>query len=261
MRVCQSYVSNASFQQQNGAQSVVIAAGTTDLVGTINAALERLGLLDERAIKVMHVSPWDFVTPALNALVREAAHRQASHILFQSVEVLVNDTAAGLAALLRPFERDANTLVVGSALEGHLYCPPTAPLFAGPAETPSLTRGGQCLNGATSPWNTFALWDVARLGRVGFLPVSDGLTLGPTGVNLKGGVEEVVAIVLLQKIFPEEGNTAYLVQVPELSWKTEWDDPGRTEFHAQKMASKQERAAAQLQAMGLGTFPAVVHHT
>lgn len=45
--------------------------------------------------------------------------------------------------------------------------------------------GMHSLKGRTSPWNTFAIWDVKYLSRTGFLLISDGVEQN----DKSGGVE------------------------------------------------------------------------
>ena len=103
------------------------------------------------------------------------------------------------------------------------------------------------INGGNTPWNTLAVWDVRILSMIGFLPVSDGLVDG-----VEAGVEEVVTISLLQHLRPNEAR-AILVRLKGVSdaWPTLWEDPGRAEWHRQKMASKVSRPATQMTALGL----------
>ncbi len=63
---------------------------------------------------------------------------------------------------------DCNTLVVGPALEGHMF------------ESGNETE----LKGRTCPWNTCAIWALNKLGQVGFPAIGDGLP--PSAL---GGVE------------------------------------------------------------------------
>lgn len=65
----------------------------------------------------------------------------------QSLETTVGkDAVSGMEAHLGPED-----LVVGAALTGHAF------------------RGGETveLTGVTTPWNTLALWDVAKLAKLG----------------------------------------------------------------------------------------------
>jgi hypothetical protein len=57
----------------------------------------------------------------------------------------------------------------------------------------------QYLNARTTPWNTLAIWKVSMLALTGFQVVSDGI-LTEDATEPSYGVEEVVAIALLQKV-------------------------------------------------------------
>lgn len=75
----------------------------------------------------------------------------------------------------------------------------------------------------------------------GFLMISD--------LGMSGGVEECAAIALLQKLFPE--SVAKLVKVDDFSWEETFQDPERQKWHDEKMKSKVQRPAQQLQLMKL----------
>jgi hypothetical protein len=80
------------------------------------------------------------------------------------------------------------------------------------------------LDGCSTVWNTLALWNVERLARTGFLPISDGLpartvrTRDPkTGQMVEkslpavaAGVEEVVCISLQQLLYPTSSQAKLL---------------------------------------------------
>eukprot|EP00438_Fugacium_kawagutii_P024755 Skav213505 [mRNA] locus=scaffold3849:268322:291457:- [translate_table: standard] len=174
---------------------------------------------------------------------------------------------------------DADTLVVGPAMDGHRFRP-----------------GERILDGRTSPWNTLALWSVRKLALTGFLCIADGLpdvpdTISLQSMSLRGmpsslssstmgshnwwngeddfqvgfarqmtdkqappaGVEEVTAIALLQHLHGSDRARAVLLQLPDhleaqMSWSANWGkDEARQKWHKYKMASKVARPAAQLQ--------------
>jgi len=124
---------------------------------------------------------------------------------------------------------DANTLVVGAKLH----------------PKHGEKRGRQPLNGWNSPWNTLALWDLQKLGLTGFLTISSGNIDG-----IPGGVEEVVAISLLQHLKPGMME-AKLIELPTVHWDATWECALRTKYHESKMASKGERAFRQLQMLSI----------
>mmetsp|Transcript_18813 Transcript_18813/g.24815 ORF Transcript_18813/g.24815 Transcript_18813/m.24815 type:complete len:321 (+) Transcript_18813:34-996(+) len=204
--------------------------GGEDLAKRVETtAIEAVGL---GKITVLKVQPWGAFTPALNALLAEAAKKGYRYILFQSLETVLDKTVA--QELQSNLGED--DLVVGAALPGHDFRP-----------------GVQELNGRTTPWNTLALWSVDKLALTGFLPVAEGLHEG-----LDAGVEEVTAISLLQSIRPKSSN-AKLIKMPQIEWETKWKDPERKRWHQKKMASKISRADAQLQHLALKE-PAFVKH-
>jgi hypothetical protein len=171
-------------------------------------------------LHILPVTPWGKFVPALNALVLHAKSIEADQIIFVSAEV--SASAASIKTLCQHCTDDV--LVVGAALNGHLYVP------------------GSCeLNGRTCPWNTLAVWNLPKLCLTGFLPCSDW---GPSA-----GVEECVAIAAHQKMFP--GSKVKLVKLENVNWQETFDDEERRKWHEQKMNSKLERAGAQMERLQL----------
>eukprot|EP00752_Nemacystus_decipiens_P005803 g5249.t1 len=179
-----------------------------------------------KVISVFEVSPWGKFTPALNALLGFAARDGAELVMFQSLETTV---AAGAVRDMEA-HMGLDDLVVGAALTGHAF------------------HGSQTveLTGVTTPWNTLALWDVAKLAKLGFLGVAEGLLPG-----VPAGVEEVTAIATLQALLGVEHARAKLVRLPQVQWQTAWEDEGRRKWHESKMSSKLERAEKQMLALGI----------
>lgn len=107
------------------------------------------------------------------------------------------------------------------------------------------------LSGRTSPWNTFALWNLHKLSLTGFLQVSEGLH-GDEGI---AGIEEVCTIATQQKIFSLNDAKAKLMKLDppdEVDWGQDFSgDEARREWHERKMQSKEARARKQLDLMGL----------
>jgi pyrrolidone-carboxylate peptidase len=192
-----------------------------------------------REIHVLPVQPWGNFTPALNALILWAGEetQSASQILFVSAETTAAPLEATLAVLQSHLAED--TLVVGAVLPGHDHHVPDG---IGTSQR-SVSRE---LSGRTTPWNTLALWDLAKLSLTGFQLVSDGL-----GDSAKmGGVEEAAVIALQQSLFPGQ-RKAKLVPVDGIRWEQDFTDPARREWHEHKMQSKVERAAFQLERLRL----------
>jgi len=213
------------------------AAGARHIFVAIRVEEDRSGVLDQKwpnYATVFAVCPWgSFVNP-LNSLLIKAHEGLASgaYPLLASAEVAISQEAvAGLFA-----EMDNKTLVVGAALEGHVY----EPGIHSPA------------NGRQVPWNTLALWNPKFLWNTGFPLIGDG----PIGEPKNAGVEELCTIAVIQTLYPT--SKARLVQVPGQSWDTSQFDAERLAKHEKKMASKVSRPAAQLAEMGL-KGPKVTH--
>jgi hypothetical protein len=86
-------------------------------------------------------------------------------ILSKSLESTISKQMVD--AMLHYFETDANLLVIGPVLAGHVF-----------------EEGRHKVNGRNIPWNTFAIWHTAYLGLIGFPLVGDG------GADAsRGGVE------------------------------------------------------------------------
>jgi hypothetical protein len=94
----------------------------------------------------------------------------------------------------------------------------------------------------TTPWNTLCVWNLEKLSLIGFASVSD--------LGKSAGIEECVAIALLQRLFPKK-SVAKLVKVEDISWEETFADEERRKWHEEKMKSKLERAAHQLNELGL----------
>jgi UDP-glucuronate 4-epimerase len=171
---------------------------------------------------VVGVSEWSTFTPALNALLRRSMAVQAKYILFQSLEMIAGQKdAAKLLGL-----HDECTLVVGAQLPGHDF-------QQGNTKVP--------INGRTVPWNTLALWNTHKLGRIGFPMVADGLIAGTSA-----GVEEVAAVSLIQSVCSAETNRAKIVQLDSINWDTNFEDEVRKAKHELKMQSKVSRPQSQM---------------
>lgn len=98
------------------------------------------------------------------------------------------------------------------------------------------------LNNRTCPWNTMCVWNLDKLSLTGFMAVSDQ--------GKAAGIEECVAIALLQTLFPSA--IAKMVHVPEISWEESFEgDKERQKWHEEKMKSKGERATQQMDRLNL----------
>ena len=171
------------------------------------------------------IDPWISFTQPLNLLVEKALSMNAKELLFQSIEV--NISLKDMMILEQELKSD--TLVIGAKL---------------------CERHGQqnetcTIDGWTSPWNTLAMWNLEKLALTGFLTISSG-NLG----DIKGGIEEVVSISLLQKLHPNNMK-AKIIKLSSVVWNTKWSSAERSAYHQKKMASKDERSQIQLKRLGV----------
>lgn len=176
------------------------------------------------------VSPWGGVTHALNLLVHHCLthHPSARRILFQSPEAAASQPQ--VAQLLQIFHKGTgDILVAGHALPSH----PMHDARAGVSKAPLAHA---------APWNTFAMWDVALLGRVGFPATADRVC--------PPGMEEVAAIAVQQRLYGCGSRKAVLVCNSTIEWCTEFRGERRV-AHERKMVSKVARAEAILRAIGV----------
>ena len=209
-----------------------------DYVAAVQAAVKKSSLGDAAdtrpSIRVIPVTPWGRFVPALNALIAHAMKAcQANRILFVSAETTAS--VASIESLLKAIHPD--TLVAGALLGGHVYHADTT--------TTSIE-----LTGRTSPWNTLAVWNLQKLALTGFQLVSDGL-LTDDATEPSYGVEEVLAIALLQKVLGMDQAKAKLIKLADIQWDQDFQDEDRRQWHEQKMNSKVDRANRQLLLMGL----------
>lgn len=187
---------------------------------------------DKCALHLLPMTHWGKFVPALNAIVATAASLSpdATYLVLQSLEVQVD--AAGVAYMKQQLDLSVD-LVVGSALPGHAYQPSHA--------TVELT-------GVTTPWNTLALWNLRQLSKVGFLLVGDGIGIYDMDAS---GVEEACTIATFQHLYPT-ASCAKLVAVPGVAWDVQdLQDEERRKWQKEKMASKFQRAEAQLKLLDL----------
>ncbi|CAI5725253.1 unnamed protein product [Hyaloperonospora brassicae] len=199
-------------------------------------------------VRIIPVLYWGKFVPALNALIGAAAEQfpKATSLLLQSLEMDVDATSIELLHSHFDHSRD---LVVGAAMPGHDFQPD-------PESQPIE------LSGLTSPWNTLALWNLDQLAKVGFVLMGDALRLEVEGIGSVAGIEEVATIAVYQQLYANTTSptTAKLVRVPNIAWQVDtMQDPERCAWHEKKMASKQQRAAAQIAHFG-GVSPGRVYH-
>ena len=200
------------------------------------------------SIHVLPVTPWGKFVPALNALILYASEDvTADLILFVSAEVTASPST--ISTLCNHVMEDYDhTLVVGAAMNGHIYHQSSS------AEAAVATSSsGDCtevgLNGRTCPWNTLAVWNVQKLKLTGFVLCSD--------LGSSAGVEECAAIGIQQKLFGKTNTIAKLVKLNEINWEESFDfDQERQKWHEQKMNSKLQRANTQFQLLNFNTTTA-----
>jgi hypothetical protein len=178
-------------------------------------------------IQFFHIDPWISFTQPLNMLVEKALSMGAKELLFQSIEVEISleDIEKLESHLIH-----CNSLVVGAKLN---------------EEHGKNKKGIVPLDGWTVPWNTLAMWNIEKLGLIGFLSISSGNL-----ENIPGGIEEVVTISLLQQLKPNEMR-AKLIELESLTWNTNWNSDERKAYHKEKMESKEERSKVQLEKLGI----------
>ena len=192
-------------------------------------------------IHILPVTPWGKFVQALNSLVLYSnTQLKADLIMFISAEV--NLSSSTVSTLCQHVIENEHVIVAGAALNGHQY-------HAVSTGSERQRQREVPLTGRTTPWNTLCVWDIDKLSLTGFSTVSD--------LGTSAGVEECVAIALLQKLFPK--SEARLVKVDDIEWneKSLQEDEERYKWHQEKMNSKLERAGRQLELLKLsGT---VVH--
>jgi hypothetical protein len=224
-----------SFGLSLSAAKTIIAVDSTPKFDEYDLVKELRSITASMNVKILPVTPWNAFVPALNAIVSEAGG--ADYCLIVSAETQASP--ASIEKMLH--QMDETTLVTGAVLLGHEYRPHSL----------------QPLNGRTTPWNTLAVWNVAKLSLTGFALVADGLHLEKDGSPGASGVEEVSTIAILQRILGEDHAKAKLVPLADVKWDTDFADDERRAWHERKMNSKTERASRHLELLSLS---GMVHH-
>jgi hypothetical protein len=130
--------------------------------------------------------------------------------------------------------KEDDVLCVGVALDGHQ-------IFDNPSSKIHIP-----LQGDTSPWNTFIIWNLEKLRRTGFPMCSDFVN--------PPGMEDSAAIGLQQKLFGGmKTNRALLVRFhTNIHWMNQFDyDQERSLKHQMKMKSKNSRTIQLLQMLDI----------
>ncbi|KAF7971860.1 hypothetical protein HWV62_19806 [Athelia sp. TMB] len=210
---------------------VIIAYDAADsaLEHAIKTRPELVRCRDQQVLEFLGATPWGCSGP-LNASIARARRMGASKIVFMSVEMTVLPEEIG--QMLHLWRRE--TLVIGKALAQHKFV---------------KSSGHVELTGLTCPWNTFAIWDLSKLAKTGFLLVAD-TNVAPG----QSAIEEVPVIALHQHLFPNDSE-ATLLKFPDAvataGWDTTWTDPKRAAWQASKMATKDFSAQSHLSVLNL----------
>lgn len=209
-----------------------------DPVEAVRAALHGCTCADgdssNNNIHVLPVTPWGKFVPGLNALVLHAKTQLNSDlIMFVSAEVELASTT--VRTLCQNVIDNENVIVAGAALNGHQYLADQFDTDGSPHQ--KIVP----LTGRTTPWNTLCVWNLEMLSMTGFSLISD--------LGKSAGVEECVAIAMLQKLFPK--SEARLVKIHGIEWEEKFQDEERQKWHNEKMKSKVERPKNQLERLGL----------
>jgi hypothetical protein len=216
-----------------------------NFVPALNALLSKAGMESSN----LNTTPsgttsTDEISATIRSKIRSNNGTRRSLILYLSQEMTVNPQT--IVTMIDAFIEDSDTLVIGIRCSGHDVIDQQEQQLQQPTNANNITL--RPLNGTTTPWNTLAMWDIPKLGLTGFPLVAEGIH--PETIVKGGGVEEVSAITLLQKILALGKAKAKLLCFPDdtSEWKTgEFEgDPVRKEWHDRKMKSKVERPAKQI---------------
>lgn len=201
----------------------------------INTKEDKTGAIEREelmipGVEVFSVTPWGEFVPALNTLISKAKLSQAKFLLFASSEMNFSDEHI----LRLQSHMDKNTLVAGAVLPGHIF-----------------KEGEQEGTGLTVPWNTFSVWNLEYLSRTGFPLIGDALF-----DKKSAGVEEVITIALLQKLYPFL--TAKLIKLHGIERETDlWDEWRRSRYRVE-LANRVRFPDAQMRVFNIPP-PKIIH--
>lgn len=167
-------------------------------------------------IDLIPIRPWIGISTPLNILLNHLPIDDTC-VLIQSVEIQCTSKHIDR---LRSYLIDDDILCVGVALDGHQI----------------LNKTFVQLQGDTSPWNTFALWNLEKLIRTGFPTCADRLD--------PPGMEDAAVIALQQRLFGGAmKNRVLLIRLNEdVRWLNRFEhDEQRSLQHQKKMKSKNKR--------------------
>jgi hypothetical protein len=182
------------------------------------------------SVDFIPIQPWIGISTPLNILLNHIPLNQTS-VLIRSVEIQCTSRHIDC---LRSYLTDDDILCVGAALDGHQT-------FDNQSDKKHFP-----LQGDTSPWNTFIIWNLEKLRRTGFPMCSDFVN--------PAGMEDSAVIALQQKLFGGmKNNRALLVHFNDnVQWSNQFDyDQERSLKHQMKMKSKNSRTKQLLQMLDI----------
>jgi len=117
------------------------------------------------SVEFIPIQPWIGISTPLNILLNHIPINETS-VLIQSVEI---QCTLYHINYLKSYLKENDVLCVGAALDGHQIIDNQSNKIYLP------------LQGDTSPWNTFIIWNLEKLRRTGFPMCSD--FVNPTGME------------------------------------------------------------------------------
>lgn len=220
------------FIQQAQAYSNRIIIGVNiekDLTNCIENYSQQKQLTDI-PVDFIPIKPWIGISSPLNILLNHISSNE-KFVLIQSVEIQCTSYHINY---LQSYFKENDLLCIGVALDGHQkFDNQSNPIYLP-------------LQGDTSPWNTFILWDLEKLRRTGFPLCSDFVN--------PPGMEDSAVIGLQQKIFGGmKNNRALLVNFQKnIHWLNQFEsDEERLLKHQIKMKSKNSRTKQLLEILNI----------
>jgi len=182
------------------------------------------------SVEFIPIKPWIGISTPLNILLNHIPLNETS-VLIQSVEIQCTSYHINY---LQTYLKENDVLCVGVALDGHQIIDNQSNKIYLP------------LQGDTSPWNTFIIWNLDKLRRTGF-PICCDFVNPP-------GMEDSAVIGLQQKLFGGmKKNRALLIHFNKnINWLNQFDyDQERYLKHQIKMKSKNTRTKQLLQILDI----------
>ncbi|CAF1281802.1 unnamed protein product [Rotaria sordida] len=187
-------------------------------------------ILSNISVDFIPIQPWIGISTPLNILLNHISLNE-TFVLIQSVEIQCTSYHIDR---LRSYFKDNDILCVGVALDGHQILDKQS------------NKKYLPLQGDTSPWNTFTLWNLEKLRRTGFPICSDFVN--------PSGMEDCAVIALQQKLFGGmKKNRALLIHFNDnIHWLTQFNyNQERYLKHQMKMNSKNQRVKQLLQILDI----------